>query len=70
MNIIRLFDREVQDIELDGIHVWDQPDFCDVYVSQAYWSDGSLLTEEELDSLTEELHDSGELLELVMEQLR
>jgi hypothetical protein len=46
--------RAVTDIEVDGIHGWDAPDFCDAYISYAVWEDtGKELTEDELDKLNE-----------------
>ena len=44
----------ITDIEVDDIHGWDAPDFCDAYISHAAWKDsGKELTEAELDKLNE-----------------
>ena len=38
----------LDDIEIDGIDHHDYPDYCDAYVSNAYWKDtGEELTEDE-----------------------
>ena len=42
-------------IEIDGIDMTDYPDLCDAYISYAEWSDGTELTQAELDNLTEGL---------------
>lgn len=44
-------DREVSGFEVDGIHAWDYPDFCDAYICYAEYEDGTPLTEDELDAL-------------------
>lgn len=41
-------------IELDGIDTTDYPDFCDVYISEAWYEDGTPLTESELEQLENE----------------
>ena len=47
--------REVCDIEIEGIDTKDYPDFCDAFISVAYWKDtGEELTEEELEELNED----------------
>ena len=53
--MIYLDDREVVDIEIDGINPGDYPDFCDAYISEAFFADSGLaLDDEELERLTEE----------------
>jgi len=50
-----LNEREVVDIEIDGIDTKDFPDFVDAYAKSAEWGDTGLpLTEEELNQLTED----------------
>lgn len=44
----------VNDIEIDGIDTRDYPDFCDAYVSAAWYEDGTELTEEELIAFDDE----------------
>jgi hypothetical protein len=41
-------------IEIDGIDTSDYPDFCDAYISYAEYTDGTPLTDEELERMTEE----------------
>jgi len=41
-------------IEMSDIHAWDAPDFCDAYVSYAEHSDGTPLTEDELELVCED----------------
>lgn len=41
-------------IEIDGIDMRDYPDFCDAYIAYAEYTDGTPLTDEELDTLTQE----------------
>jgi hypothetical protein len=46
--------RTVVDIEIDGVDPCDYPDFCDAYVSRAFYDDtGEPLTESELEEFTE-----------------
>ncbi len=46
--------KKVINIELDGLHKWDSPDYSDAYVAFACWEDGTPLTEEELDNLSDD----------------
>lgn len=41
-------------IEIEGIEMFDYPDFCDAYIASASYTDGTPLTDEELEKLTEE----------------
>jgi len=42
----------ITNIQIDGIQIWDDPDFCDAFITSAVWSDTGLeLNEEELDEL-------------------
>lgn len=41
-------------IEIEGIEMFDYPDFCDAYIAYAEYTDGTPLTDEELEKLTEE----------------
>jgi len=45
---------EVTGVELDGIDKDDYPDFVDSYAIYAEWPDGKKLTENELESLTDQ----------------
>ena len=46
--------KKVIDVEIDGLHRWDAPDYCDAYVAFAYWEDGTFLTEAELEALSDQ----------------
>lgn len=53
--MITLKNRAVEIEGVDGVDSRDYPDFCDAYVSSAYWEDtGDALTDEELDLLRDE----------------
>lgn len=56
-------------IELDGIDSDDYPDFVDAYVISAEFEDGTPLSEEELEQLTDELYQSGELADMAAQSL-
>jgi hypothetical protein len=56
-------------IEIDGIDSRDYPDFVDAHIVYAETQDGKPLTDEQLDQLNDMYHDSGELNELVHDQL-
>ena len=45
---------KVVDIEIDGINMKDYPDFCDSYISDAYFTNGTQLTDEQLVDLQEQ----------------
>lgn len=53
-------------VELNGIDTSDYPDFCDAYIAAACWTDGTPLTDDELDTLND---DSSLIHELVFEHL-
>jgi hypothetical protein len=38
-------------LEIQGIDYRDYPDFCDAYFSRGFYTDGTELSEEELDAL-------------------
>lgn len=47
--------RGLVSIEMDGIHTWDAPEFCDAFCSYAEWGDtGEPLTDYELEKLNED----------------
>ena len=56
-------------IEIDGVDSDDYPDFVDAYVISAEFEDGTPLSEEELEQLTDELYQSGELADMAAESL-
>jgi len=45
--------KKVVDLEVDGVVSEDYPDFCDAYFSDGYYEDGTRLTEDELNKLTD-----------------
>lgn len=48
----------ITDFEIEDIHMWDYPDFCDAFISSAAWKDtGEELTESELEELNNEHSD-------------
>lgn len=53
--MITLKNRAVEIEGVDGVDPRDYPDFCDAYISNAYWEDtGAELTDEELELLRDE----------------
>ena len=40
-------------LEVDGVDSSDYPDFCDAYISYATFKDGTELSDDELEKLTE-----------------
>ena len=42
------------DVQIDGINMYDYPDFVDAYVSFAIDEEGNILTDEQLDQLAED----------------
>jgi hypothetical protein len=44
-------------IEIDGVDTSDYPDFVDAFISAANFEDGTPLTDDELDQLTDEMRD-------------
>jgi len=49
--------RKVIDMEVDGVDSRDFPDFADAYFSYACYEDGTPLTDDELDELSEKCAD-------------
>ena len=45
--------KKVVDLEVGGVDSSDYPDFSDAYFSSGCYEDGTLLTEDELDKLTD-----------------
>lgn len=44
----------VDSIEVDGVHAWDAPDYADAYITYAEFEDGTPLSDDELDQLTDQ----------------
>ena len=49
--------RKVIDMEVDGVDSRDYPDFADAHFSYACYEDGTELTDDELEQLTEQNSD-------------
>ena len=45
---------DLRSIELDGVESWDQPDYADAYASAATFTDGTALTDDELEELSDQ----------------
>ena len=45
---------DLRSIELDGVESWDQPDYADAYASAATFTDGTDLTDDELEELSDQ----------------
>jgi hypothetical protein len=43
---------DLRSIELDGVESWDRPDYADAYANYAEFTDGTALTDDELEELT------------------
>lgn len=48
-------EREIVNVEFDGIDHRDYPDYCDAYVSYAAWDDGTPLSNEEIEEMADYL---------------
>lgn len=49
--------KKVIDVSVDGVDYRDYPDFCDAFFSEGYYEDGTPLTDEELDALSDKYPD-------------
>jgi hypothetical protein len=45
---------DLSTIELDGVESWDRPDYADAYASAAMFTDGTPLSDDELDTLSDQ----------------
>jgi predicted NAD/FAD-binding protein len=45
--------KKVIDLEIDGVDSSDYPDFCNAYFSSGCYEDGTPLTDDELNKLTD-----------------
>jgi len=50
---ITLNEKEVCNLEIDGVDSSDYPDFCDAYISYACYVDGTPLSDDEMNQLNE-----------------
>lgn len=48
---------QISSMRIEDIHKWDYPDFCDAYCSEAEFTDGTELTDEELEELNDKYGD-------------
>jgi hypothetical protein len=54
MDLIDLDVVDLSSLQIEGIYLDDYPDFCDAYFSEGKRKDGTQLTDEELDGITED----------------
>jgi hypothetical protein len=64
---LQLNGRTVVDAVVDGIDMGDYPDFCDAYFESACYEDGTALTDDELNDLTDQNPET--LHEMVYDQI-
>lgn len=57
---------DYKSIKVDGVDMRDYPDFCDSFISEAAWNDGTWLTDDEINKLNE---DSALVYQCVEESL-
>jgi hypothetical protein len=53
VNMLIFKGKRIVDLEVDGVDSKDYPDFSDAYFSYACYEDGTELTDEELNELTD-----------------
>jgi hypothetical protein len=58
MDVIDLDVVDLSSLQIEGIYMDDYPDFCDAYFSEGHKLDGTKLTDEELDKLTDDFPDT------------
>ena len=54
MDLIDLDVVDLSSLQIEGIYVDDYPDFCDAYFSEGKRLDGTQLSDDELEQLTED----------------
>jgi len=64
---LQLNGRTVVDAQVDGIDMSDYPDFCDAYFESACYEDGTALTDDELEELTDQNPEA--LHEMIYDQI-
>lgn len=57
MDVIDLDVVDLSSLQIEGIYMDDYPDFCDAYFSKGTRLDGTKLTDDELESLTDDFPD-------------
>jgi len=63
---MKLNNIKVIDVEVENVDMKDYPDFCDAYISEAKFTNGKLLDDEQLVELQEQNLD--EFSELVLDE--
>jgi hypothetical protein len=54
MDVIDLDVVDLGSLQIEGIYMDDYPDFCDAYFSEGHKLDGTKLSDDELDKLTDD----------------
>lgn len=67
VNVFEIDSQEVVDMFIANIDMNDYPDFCDAYIEEASFADGTPLSDKELDILNEKY--DGALHELAFHQM-
>jgi len=57
---------ELSSIELDGVESWDRPDYADAYAVAAEFTDGTPLSDDELDELSDK---HGDVINMVAHEM-
>jgi hypothetical protein len=47
---------DFKSLKVDGIDTKDYPDFCDAYICDGYYLDGTPLSDDDLDELSQDGH--------------
>ncbi len=63
---MKLNNLKVIDVEIENVDMKDYPDFCDAYISEAKFTNGKSLTDEQLVDLQEQ--NPEEFSELVLDE--
>lgn len=54
-NSLNISNLDLSSLCIDGIDTGDAPDFCDAFVCEAQWNDGTELTEEEMEMIPSDI---------------
>ena len=57
MDVIDLDVVDLSSLQIEGIYMDDYPDFCDAYFSDGHKVDGTKLSDDELERLTDDFPD-------------
>lgn len=67
---VKLVDRvDMNSLEIGDVDTTDWPKFTDAYIEAATFQDGTPLTDQELDQLTDELYQDGRISDLAYQSL-